>query len=165
MYKKGTIEVGIVESTPVVWKDKLLRFNWKRSPDTNDEGNYTCEKGCFNFVDMETREEVCEFAPGHSFGAAYVENEKMYVIGTKGGFGSKQLNLFVSDDLEHWEEHTIFYDPDWIIYNVSFCKGSDDYVMAIEISHPISIAGEHPYTIVFAHSKDLYNWELYDKRI
>ena len=111
---------------------------------------------------LDTREEICTFAQGHSFGAAYVENDKMYVIGTRGGFGSNQLDLFVSTDLENWEEHTIFYDPEWVIYNVSFCKGEKDYVMAIEISHPVSIAGEHPYTIVFAHSKDLYNWEFYD---
>lgn len=159
--KIGTIEVGIVETTPIVWKDRLLRFGWKRAYHTTENSGLRID-GCYNFVDMETNKEIAAFAPDHSFGAAYTENEKMYVIGTEGGFGSHTLRMFVSDDLQTWESYTIFSDPEWIIYNVSLCRGEDAYILAIEISHPVSIAGEFPYTIVFARSDDMYHWELMD---
>ena len=29
--KLGTIAIDIVETTPVVWKNKLYRFEWKRN--------------------------------------------------------------------------------------------------------------------------------------
>ncbi len=161
LIKKGTIARETVETTPVVWNNRLLRFGWKRIHH-REENVVVAVTGCYQFVDMETNEEITTFANNHSFGAAYTENGKMYVIGTAGGFGSNTLKLFVSDDLQNWEEHIIFSAPAWIIYNVSICKGKDDYILAIEISHPVSIAGEHPYTIVFAHSKDLYHWELMD---
>ena len=162
MVKRGTITRETVEATPLVWKGRLIRFGWKRIHHRNEEGVCIAVTGCYHFVDMETNEEISAFADGHSFGSAYTENDKMYVIGTEGGFGSGKLVLFISEDLKTWERHIIFEDSVWMIYNTSFCKGVDGYVLAVEISHPIEIAGENPYTIVFMKSKDLIHWEFYD---
>ncbi len=162
MVKKGTIAKETVEATPLVWKDRLLRFAWKRVHHRNADGVCVEVTGCYHFVDMATNEEIAIFAEGYSFGSAYTENGKMYVIGTKGGFGSGYLDVMVSEDLKTWEIYPILHDEKWTIYNTSFCKGEDGYVLAVEISHPIEIAGDKPYTIVFAKSQDLIHWEFLD---
>lgn len=159
--KRGTIDTDIVEATPIVWNGRLLRFVWNRANHWDQEGVHSIQTSNYRFIDMETNEVVSEFGENHSFGSAYTENGKMYVIGTQGGFGSDTLVEFVSEDLINWERHIIFSDPQWCIYNTSFCKGSDGYILAIEIDRPAEIAGE-PYTMVFLKSDDLMNWEFLD---
>ena len=68
--KRGTIDVDIVETTPIVWHDRLLMFRWKRDIKKNEEGITIAVEGCYQFVDMETNEVVSSFAQDHSFGSA-----------------------------------------------------------------------------------------------
>jgi hypothetical protein len=69
--KLGTVRIDIVETTPVVWEDKLLRFEWVRSGKILTENGADRNVGYFHFVDMETEESVCEFAVDHAFGSCY----------------------------------------------------------------------------------------------
>ena len=163
LVKYGTIAVDVVETTPVVWQDRLLRFVWNRDINKRKDGIDISSSGCYQLIDMQTDEIVAEFGKNHSFGSAFSENGKMYAIGTYGGFGSDTLVEFVSEDLVNWESHTIFSNPEWTIYNTSFCKGKDGYILAIEIDRPAEIAGV-PYTIVFLRSDDLMNWEFLDTK-
>jgi len=156
MEKKGTLNIGTVETTPFEWDGKLYYFGWHRDYSEHEL------KGNYHIVEFETGKVVCEFADGHAFGCLHKENGKVYVIGIKGEFGGQTLDLFVSDNLKDWSKHEVFHDDSWTMYNTSICKGPDGYIMAVEIGRPVEIAGEKPYTIVFMKSKDLYNWELLD---
>lgn len=160
--KLGTVKISAVEATPVVWKDKLLRFEWSRNSEWGKPGGVKRETGCYYFIDMETEAVVSEFAEGHAFGCCYTENEKMYVHGVKGNGGGNEISTFVSSDLQHWEQSTALVLPEQIqIYNTSVCKAGDRYVMAIEIGGDDPAVGR-PYTCVFAESKDLVHWNMLD---
>ena len=160
--KLGTIKINTVETTPVVWNDKLLRFEWVRTNKWGLEGGVIREVGCYHFVDMETETPLYEFADDHSFGCCIAENGKMYVHGVRGGGGGNVLDTFVSSDLKNWESSVALTFPEDInLYNTSVCKGDGKYVMAIEIGGENPAVGV-PFTCVFAESYDLVNWTLLD---
>ena len=160
--KLGTVKINTVEATPVVFKDKLLRFEWVRNHNWGSEGGVDRAVGCYQFVDMTSESPVCEFALDHSFGCCYTENDKMYVIGVRGEGGGNILDLFVSSDLKNWESSAVLEFPDGIcLYNTSICKGNGKYIMAIEIGGKHKAVGQ-PFTCVFAQSSDLVNWSLLD---
>lgn len=162
MKKLGTIKISTVESTPVVWEDKLIRFEWVRNSSWGAAGGVTREFGCYQFVDMETEESLGEFAEDHAFGCCYTEDGKMYVHGIRGSGGGNILDTFVSSDLKTWEQSTaIVFPEDVQLYNTSVCKGDGRYIMAIEVGGSNPIVGV-PFTCVFAESQDLINWTLLD---
>ena len=160
--KLGTVKLNTVETTPVVWQDRLLRFEWVRNAAWGAAGGVDREVGHYHFVDMETETPVCQFAADHSFGCCYAENGKMYAHGVKGNGGGNVISTFVSSDLQNWEQSTALVLPEQIqIYNTSVCKAGDRYVMAIEIGGDDPVVGK-PYTCVFAESKDLVHWDMLD---
>ena len=162
MRKLGTLKVNTVETTPVVWEDKLLRFEWVRNTFWGADGGVCREVGCYHFVDMEIEESLGEFAEDHSFGCCYAEDGKMYVYGPRGGVGGRVMDLFVSSDLQQWEQSTILTLPDDVnVFNTSVCKGDGKYVMAIEVGGDNPMVGE-PFTCIFAESTDLLHWSLMD---
>lgn len=160
--KLGTLEIGVVETTPVVWKDELWRFEWVRNGIWNSSRKNAPEKGCYHFVNMETGECSPEFAFDHSFGSCICEDGVMYVHGVEGSGGGTVLNTFVSTDLKHYEKHKALEFPEDIsLFNTSVCKGKDGYVMAIEINGTNPAVGKG-FTCIFATSKNLIDWELMD---
>ncbi|MBE6691392.1 MAG: hypothetical protein E7590_08985 [Ruminococcaceae bacterium] len=160
--KLGTVKLNTVETTPVVWQDRLLRFEWVRNATWGAPGGIDREVGYYHFVDMETETPVCQFAADHSFGCCYAENGKMYVHGVRGGGGGNVLDTFVSSDLQSWESSVALTFPDDIcLYNTSVCKGDGRYVMAIEIGGKNPAVGK-PFTCVFAESTDLLHWSMLD---
>ena len=160
--KKGTIKISAVEATPVVWKDRLLRFEWLRSS-AWDTVHKQREVGSYQFFDMETEEPVgAEFAFDHAFGCCYAEDGVMYAHGVRGSDGATNvIDVFWSRDLTTWESHTALVLPDDLkVFNTSVSPGADgQYVMAIEISGPKESVGPG-YKCIFALSKDLLSWEL-----
>lgn len=160
MKKLGTLKIGIVEATPVVWQGRLIRFEWVRNHGWGRVDGTTRDVGCYHFVDMQTEAETPDFAYDHSFGCAYTENGIMYVHGTRGPGGGNVIDTFVSKDLINWEQSTaITLDETVNIYNTSVCKGADGYIMAIEIGGKDEMVGK-AFTMIFAKSRDLINWEL-----
>ena len=150
--KLGTVKINTVETTPVVWQDRLLRFEWVRNKNWGASGGVERSVGCYQFVDMEHEQTVCEFADDHSFGCCYAEDGVMYVIGTRGPGGGQALDLYVSRDLVTWEEREILTFPDDIsLFNTSLCRGKDGYMLAIEIGGTNPAVGR-PFTGVFAHA-------------
>ncbi len=160
--KLGTLKINAVESTPVVWNDKLLRFEWIRSEEYGKAGGVTRKEGYYAFVDMENEEIVSSFANDHSFGCCYTENGKMYAHGPQGSGGGNVVDSFVSSDLKNWESSVALTFPEDIkVYNTSVCKGDGRYIMAIEIGGKNPAVG-NPFTCVFAQSDDLINWTMLD---
>ena len=150
--KLGTIECDVVESTPVVLRGKLYRFEWMRenAPENKLKKNY------FRFIDVETGNITKPFGFGHTFGSVFVENDTIYVTGTGSGH---RVEIFASSDLENWQQWNTLDLEGWGIWNTSLCKVGDVYVLMFEISKPQSEAGA-AFTPRFAKSNDLKHWEL-----
>lgn len=152
--KLGTLDLDLVETTPVVFRGRLLRFEWVR----DGYWNNTRKTNYFRFIDVETGKASPPFADGHEFGSAFVENDTVYVTGT---FGRDQVHLFVSRDMESWEQRPVIAPGKYGIFNTSLCRTDADYVLMFEIDRPQDEAGV-AFTARFARSKDLKSWALTD---
>lgn len=150
--KLGTIDLDLVETSPVVFRDHRYRFEWVREGywDNARKTNY------FRFVDGENGPPTAPFADGHEFGSAFVEGDRVYVTGTQ---DRSHVNLFVSDDLIHWDCWPVLADDRYGIFNTSLCRAGDDYVLMFEIDRPAEEAGV-AFTARFARSRDLRTWRL-----
>ncbi len=159
--KLGTLYPGFVESTPVIWKDRLFRFEWDRPEKwLGDPADYP--HGYYRFIDAETWETTPQFAEGHAFGCCYTDGDKMYVYGPKEPVAETHgIDMFVSSDLKSWEmqEDVIRFPDDITVFNTSVCACPGGYMMAIEIGGKNPVVGV-AFTIVFAKSSDLKSWEL-----
>lgn len=151
----GTIDFGVTETTPVVFQDKLYRFEYinrkyHRARVPNDY---------FRFIDVATGTATSPFALGHVLGSAYADGKTMYTFGTRGGWGNDTVDVFWSDDLNRWESQTALHLKGWKLYNNSVCKGPNGYVMAIEAGEPAEFVGVR-FTVFFARSDDLKTWRF-----
>lgn len=152
--KLGTIDVDLVEATPVVFRDKLYRFEYVRKgyrPNTSGD-TY------FRFVDVDSGDATPAFARGYDLGCALAEGGVMWAFGVDQWDGEK-IVAFRSDDLKRWETVPALELPGWGLFNTSVCKAGDRYVMAFEVGRPPEVAGV-PFTTRFAESKDLRSWTL-----
>ena len=128
----GTLDFGLSETTPVVFRDKLWRFEYinRKYHRARLPADY------FQFTNTETGNVTAPFALDHVLGSAHVEKNQMYVFGTRGGWGRDTLDVFWSDDLTRWETRQALHLPGWSLYNNSVCKGPDGFVMAFEAGGP-----------------------------
>jgi hypothetical protein len=150
----GTIDLLMVETTPVVFKDRLYRFEYVRD---NYHANQT-GASYFRFIDVATGKATPAFAKGLHLGCAFVEGDTVYAFGVDKWGGSK-ITLFRSNDMEKWEERLALHLSGWALFNTSVCKADGRYVMAVEVGGPKEVVGV-PFTIFFAESKDLLTWKL-----
>ena len=121
MQKKGTLKISAVETTPVVWNGRLLRFEWLRSS-AWDTFHKQRDVGSYQFFDMETEECVgAEFAFDHAFGCCYAEDGVMYAHGVRGSDGATNvIDVFWSRDLISWETRTALVLPEYLkVFNTS----------------------------------------------
>jgi hypothetical protein len=155
--KLGTIDCDLVETTPIVWKDRLYRFEWVRK---EYRGN-TTGKPYFRLVDHDTGEPTAPFAEGRLFGSAFVDGSTVYATGTSSeeGWTGRRVEVFASRDLRSWESWTALDLPGFGICNTSIARADGDYVLMFEIHKPAEEAGV-PFTARFARSKDLRDWKL-----
>jgi len=154
--KLGTIDLDMVETTPLVFRGKLWRFEWVRQGTGQQYWNNQRRTNYFRFRNPATGAVTPSFADGHEFGSAFVEGDKVYVTGTQ---GRSRLNLFVSRDLTNWQERVVINDGRYGIFNTSLCQAEKDYVLAFEIDKPAEEAGT-AFTIRFAKSRDLNTWTI-----
>jgi alpha-L-fucosidase len=152
--KLGTIECDLVEATPIVWKDRLYRFDYVHVKHRNN----TIGKTYFRFVDVQTGEPTPAFAVGYDLGSAYVEGDTVYAYGVP-ECDAPTIEVFWSKDMNTWQSQTALETPDWGIFNTSVCKGPDGYVMAFELGKPREVVGVR-FTMRFATSDDLLNWTV-----
>jgi lysophospholipase L1-like esterase len=150
--KLGTVDLDLVETTPVVVSNRLWRFEWVREGYWNNQRktNY------FRFRDPQTGEVTESFADGHEFGSAFVNNGVVYVTGT---FGRGEVNVFASRDLKNWEKWNAIPAGKYGIFNTSVCKANGEFVLMFEIDKPVEEAGA-AFTARFAKSPDLRKWTL-----
>lgn len=152
--KLGTIDCDLVETTPVVFRNRLYRFEYVRE---KYAGNTTGDS-YFRFVDHATGEPSKPFAKGYHLGNVFVEDDVLYVTGTNIWDGER-VDLFVSDDMEQWETWNALNLPGYGIFNTSMCRAGDRYVLMFEVGKPPEVAGAR-FTARFATSADMHTWEL-----
>ena len=148
--KLGTLDCDMVETTPVVFKGRLYRFEYVR---TNYKPNQT-GKSYFRFIDVDSGKPTPAFAVDYHFGSAIIDKDTVYVYGVEGR-RAPRIQVFWSKDLKTWESQTALTLPGYVSYNTSVCKDSERYVMAFEIENP-----PHGFCMRFALSTDLRNWKL-----
>ncbi len=152
--KLGTLDLDMVEATPVVFKDRLYRFEYVRK----DYKPNTSGDSYFRFIEVESGAATPAFAHGYDLGCAYAEGGSMWAFGVDQWDGTKVV-AFRSTDLKGWEEHPALELPGWGLFNTSVCKAGDRYIMAIEVGKPPEVVGV-PFTARFAESRDLKSWKL-----
>ena len=152
--KLGTIDCDMVETTPIVFRGRLYRFEYVRQ---NYKPNTTGDS-YFRLIDVETGQATPGFALGYHLGIAYTDGDTVYVYGAD-AWGGAKIQVFWSRDLKTWSSRPALTLPGWGIFNTSVCKGDGRYVMAFEIDKPPEETGV-AFTMRFAESRDLLNWAL-----
>jgi len=152
--KLGTLDLDMVETTPVVFKGRLYRFEYVRA---NYWANDTRDS-YFRFVDVETGRHSASFAKGYHLGNVFVEEDTLYVTGTNLWDGER-VDLFASRDMERWESWNALNLPGYGLFNTSVCRAGDRYVMMFEAGKPKEVVGK-PFTGFFAVSGDMKRWEV-----
>lgn len=152
--KLGAIDCDLVETTPIVFRGRLYRFEYVRK---GYKPNKTGES-YFRFIDVAGGKPTPSFAVGHNLGCATVQGDTVYVYGVK-GWETPTVYVFWSKDLKTWSSGRALDLPGWGIFNTSVCRGADGYIMAFEIGKPPEMAGRR-FTMRFAKSTDLRNWQL-----
>lgn len=152
--KLGTVDCDMVETTPVVFKGRLYRFEYVRQ---NYKPNTTGDS-YFRFIDVASGKPTAAFAKGYHLGSAHVQGDTVYAYGVK-SWGASEIGVFWSKDLRTWQSDTALNMPGWAIFNNSVCKGRKGYVMAIELGAPPDVVGV-AFTMRFAESTDLIHWKI-----
>ena len=154
--KQGTVDLDLVETTPVMFQGRLWRFEWVRQGVGQQYWDNRRGTNYFRFRDPDSGEVTAPFADGYEFGSAFVEDGAVYVTGT---WQRSQIDLFVSRDLRTWERRVVLPAGRYGIYNTSLCRTDRDHVLMFEIDKPQSEAGT-PFTARFIRSRDLVHWTL-----
>lgn len=164
--KLGTIECNnIVETTPLIWKGELYRFEVVRRKSftagtVSQHWSDLDDAPCLRFVHVRSNTSTPLFAEEHTFGFPYVVGDTMHVVtGVGRNWGADTLDLLRSHDLVNWEKYGQIHLPGWKIYNMNIAEKDGIYTLLIEISEPAEEAG-CPYTFRFLQSRDMTNWEL-----
>jgi len=150
--KHGTVDLDLVETTPIVFGGRPLRFEWVRGGYWNN----TLRQDHFRFIDLASGAATPAFARGYVFGSAFVEGDTVYVTGT---LQNREVHVFASRDLVSWETWPAIAKPGYGIFNTSIAKAGGEYVLMFEIDRPAEEAGA-AFTARFARSRDLRKWDL-----
>ena len=152
--KLGTIDVALVETTPVVFKDKLYRFEYVRIEywDNHTGDSY------YRFIDHESGEAGPPFAHGYHMGNVMVDGDAL-VVTTADIWDGERIDIMVSQDMEHWQSWNALTLPGYGLFNTSLCRAEGTYVLMFEVGKPPEVAGVR-FTARFATSDDLEHWEL-----
>lgn len=150
--KLGTIDRDLVETTPVVFKNKVFRFEYVRERywDNGTSDSY------FRFVSRKTGSKTPAFAVGFHLGSAYVYADKMIVTGVN-KWGADKVYIYTSRDLRDWQESMAFELPGYQIFNTSLIHDGEKYVLMFEIGGSQAGVG---FSARFATSTDLKSWDI-----
>jgi hypothetical protein len=152
--KSGTIDCDMVETTPVVFKNKVYRFEYVRAGYWNNKTG----DSYFRLIEHDTGIPTKAFATGFHLGSAYVYNDTIFITAVNIWDG-EEVHIFSSPDLENWDHRLAFKLPGFGIFNTSLTRAEKKFVLMFEIGRPVEQAGK-PFTARFATSEDLRKWEI-----
>jgi alpha-L-fucosidase len=147
----------VCEAGPFVWKDRFLLLECIRRHSAEGREHYIV------INDVETREELARFASGYSLASIIPHGDELCVYAARWENGTwNDVTLFRSRDMYRWSRSVVLrQDPGEALLNSSVCAAGDGFVMAYESNDPQYV----PFTIKFARSADLVQWEKLDAAI
>ncbi len=152
--KLGTIDVDLVETTPIVFNNKVYRFEYVRQGYWNNKTG----DSYFRFVEHKSGQPTKSFAKGFHLGSAFVDDGTVYVTAVDTWDGER-IFVFASKDLENWKSWQAFELSGFGIFNTSLTKAENKYVLMFEIGKPKDKTGVR-FTANFATSTDLKEWKV-----
>jgi len=165
LVKKGTLKPIMGETTPFVFKDRLYRLeNWQKFMEIP---RATCGDRYLEDVvriwDVEADRLVSVVLTGHSFGMAWVWEDRVYVYSAAHPVNNQwrtvtEITLTTSADLITWTtpEIVLRAEPGEHLFNVAVCRGPDRFIMLYETDDE-----RWPkFTFKYCESTDLRNWKL-----
>jgi len=152
--KFGTIDCDLVETSPVVFKGKLYRFEYVRKGYWNNPTG----DSYFRFIDHESGQPSLAFAKGYHLGSAFVGKDTVYVSAVDIWDG-ENVDIFMSTDLQNWGSWNALHLPGYGIFNTSICKADSKYVLMYELGKPQEEVGQR-FTARFATSQDMRHWQV-----
>lgn len=165
LVKKGTIKPIMGETTPFVFKDRLYRLeNWQKFMELP---HATCGERYMEDVvriwDVEADRLVSVALTGHSFGMAFVWENRVYVYSAAHPTNNQwrtvtEITLTTSDDLLHWTppEVVLRAEPGEHLFNVAVCRGENRFILLYETNDK----RWPPFTFKFCESADLRHWTV-----
>lgn len=156
------------EMTPFVWNGRLMRMELV-DPGRGTDSTILRRAG---IRDVETGEFLSYLAEDSYFHSAFIDGDTAYVTGVDMS-RRDTIRLYESKDLVHWTGRDLFTNPGWVYFNSQITKGPDGYVIIIESGpdayphlsdndYPKKYVGTKGWTMFFAKSPDLVNWEFMD---
>jgi len=152
--KLGTIDCDLVETTPIVFRDRLYRFEYVRA---QYWGNQTGDS-YFRFVEHGSGRPSAPFAQGCHLGNVLVDGDTIFVSATNTWDGER-VDIFASRDMKRWDSWNGLNLPEYGLFNTSLCRAEDQYILMFEVGKPPEVAGVR-FTARFAVSPDMKRWEL-----
>jgi hypothetical protein len=158
--RPGLVKIPIaipkgMENTPVEFQGRrLLLMNRRDDAKVNTDGYVDSMSGYV--VDLQTGEELAQFAQGFSFVSGIVDGTRLHAFASRGTNHDwfQDIRHFWTDDLVSWrEEPAVKNFPDEHLFNTSVCRDDEGFVMAYESDKPLQ------FCFRFARSTDLSHWE------
>ncbi len=161
--KLGTIDLGIVESNPIVFRNELYRFEYIRCGKNQYRHNHTSDS-YFRLVRIADGEILPAFGHGLHLGNAFVWENRIIVTAVE-GWGKSRFYQLESTDLQHWSTPEVILEhPSWQGYNTSLCRAENDFILTFELGAPADLV-KVPFTMFFARSHNLKTWNVIEDAV
>ena len=173
--KLGTEDIGMTETTPIVWKGELYRFESVRSGNWNNTLNCTNTnpgqgRSCKSYLRFRKQsgppawqaEEVATapFGVGYALACAFVDNTAAKSTGDVFAYASDEktaVTMWSSSSITKestWAMKVALELPGYTVFNTAVASGmlggKETYAMAIEVRGPKSGGLSGGFNIVFA---------------
>ncbi len=154
------------EMTPFVWNGRLMRIELVDPSKGWDE-----TAGKAGIRDVETGEFLSFLAEDSYFHSACVDGDTVYVTGVD-KLRRDTIRLYESSDLINWKSRDLLTNPGWKYYNSQLAHGENEWMIVLETGpvytemgedeSPRKYVGNNNWTMFFAKSYDMENWEFSD---
>jgi alpha-L-fucosidase len=168
LIKKYVSNSPVVECTPVIWNGRLVISEvWHTYFDSLEIARTEGDEHYIRIRDEDTGEILAKCMYGYAYSSAFVYKGVFYVFGAKRTINSngipesRGVYMSSSNDLINWTEVKLLIDGEEgeLLWNQSVCYDGKRFVMAYETDSYVK------FTIKFAVSDDLVNWDKVDGAI
>jgi hypothetical protein len=148
--EKQLVRRDMCELSPFIRHGRLCHMECVRPGRGGERSDYY-----LLLSDAETGEELARFAEGYGLASIIAHDGAVYVYASRWDNGNwRDVTLFKSSDLRHWESKVVIEGENEGIFNTSVCEGPDGFVMTYESNDP----AYPPFTTKLARSLDLEQW-------
>ncbi len=156
--KLGTIDLGIVESNPIVFHNELYRFEYIRNGKHRYRHN-SIDESYFRLIRVADEAVLPAFGHGLHLGNAFVWKDRIIVTAVE-DWGKSCFYQLESTNLYDWTKPEVILEhPSWQGYNTSLCRAENDFILTFELGAPAELV-KVPFTMFFARSNDLKTWHI-----